>query len=147
MARGMSSPTGLEKNVRSAPGPFKWTEKGLKFFLRTPEGEGCAVSPDRRVHVYNILAAVGAGLALNLPLEAVVRGIEALQSIPGRLERVENEEGWTLVVELFHKPDALLKAMTSLKPYVKGRLITVFGCGGTGTGQTIRHGPPCRRAQ
>jgi UDP-N-acetylmuramoyl-L-alanyl-D-glutamate--2,6-diaminopimelate ligase len=63
-------------------------------------------------------------------MEAVVRGIEAVKSIPGRLERVENRRGLTLVVDYSHKPDALLKAMTSLKPYVKGRLITVFGCGG-----------------
>jgi UDP-N-acetylmuramoyl-L-alanyl-D-glutamate--2,6-diaminopimelate ligase len=104
---------------------------GLTFRLRTPAGETVIRSPlIGDFNVYNILAAAGAGLALNLPLEAVVRGIEALQSIPGRLERVENRRGLTLVVDYSHKPDALLKAMTSLKPYVKGRLITVFGCGG-----------------
>jgi UDP-N-acetylmuramoyl-L-alanyl-D-glutamate--2,6-diaminopimelate ligase len=105
--------------------------KGLRFRLRTPAGETVVRSSlIGDFNVYNILAAAGAGLALNLPLEAVVQGIEALKAIPGRLERVENRRGLTLVVDYSHKPDALLKAMTSLKPYVKGRLITVFGCGG-----------------
>ena len=104
---------------------------GLRFRLATPAGESVVQSPlIGDFNVYNILAAAGAGLALNLPLESVIRGIESLQSIPGRLERVENRKGLTLVVDYSHKPDALLKAMTSLKPYVKGRLITVFGCGG-----------------
>jgi UDP-N-acetylmuramoyl-L-alanyl-D-glutamate--2,6-diaminopimelate ligase len=81
-------------------------------------------------NVYNILAAAGAGIAMNLPFEDVVQGIEALKSVPGRLERVENRRRLTLVVDYSHTPDALLKAMKSLKPYVKDRLITVFGCGG-----------------
>jgi UDP-N-acetylmuramoyl-L-alanyl-D-glutamate--2,6-diaminopimelate ligase len=105
--------------------------KGLRFRLITPAGETMVRSSlIGDFNVDNILAAAGAGLALNLPLETMVRGIEALKSIPGRLERVENQRGLTLVVDYSHKPDALLKAMTSLKPYVKGRLITVFGCGG-----------------
>jgi UDP-N-acetylmuramoyl-L-alanyl-D-glutamate--2,6-diaminopimelate ligase len=105
--------------------------KGMRFRLRTPGGESLIRSPLMGdFNVYNILAAAGAGLALNLPLEAIVRGVEALKSIPGRLEQVENRRGLTLVVDYCHTPDALFKAMTSLKPYVKGRLITVFGCGG-----------------
>ena len=105
--------------------------RGMKFRLRTPAGDAVVRSPlIGDFNIYNILAAAGAGLALNLPMEGVVRGIEAVKSIPGRLERVENRRGLTLVVDYSHKPDALLKAMTSLKPYVKGRLITVFGCGG-----------------
>jgi UDP-N-acetylmuramoyl-L-alanyl-D-glutamate--2,6-diaminopimelate ligase len=105
--------------------------KGLTFRLRTPAGEAVIRSSlIGDFNVYNILAAAGTGLALNFPLEAIVRGVEALKSIPGRLERVENRRGLTLVVDYSHTPDALLKAMTSLKPIVKGRLITVFGCGG-----------------
>jgi UDP-N-acetylmuramoyl-L-alanyl-D-glutamate--2,6-diaminopimelate ligase len=122
---------GLGKESQIGAHTVEMDTKGLKFRLKTPAGEAVVQSPLMGdFNVYNILAAAGAGIALNLPLEAVVRGIEALPSIPGRLERVENRKGLTLVVDYSHKPDALLKAMTALKPYVKGRLITVFGCGG-----------------
>jgi len=122
---------GLGKECQVSADAVGVDGKGLRFRLRTPAGQAVIRSPligDFNVH--NILAAAGAGLALNLPLETVVRGIEALKAIPGRLERVANGRGLTLVVDYSHTPDALLKAMTSLKPYVKGRLITVFGCGG-----------------
>jgi UDP-N-acetylmuramoyl-L-alanyl-D-glutamate--2,6-diaminopimelate ligase len=122
---------GLGKECQISADAVQMNTRGLKFRLRTPAGEAVVRSPlIGGFNVYNILAAAGAGLALNLTLEAVARGVEALQSIPGRLERVENRRGLTLVVDYSHKPDALLKAMTSLKPHVKGRLITVFGCGG-----------------
>jgi UDP-N-acetylmuramoyl-L-alanyl-D-glutamate--2,6-diaminopimelate ligase len=122
---------GLGKECQVSADSVRMDKKGIRFRLRTPSGEAVIRSTlIGEFNVLNILAAAGAGLALNLPLEAVVRGIEALKSIPGRLERVENRKGLTLVVDYSHKPDALLKAMTSLKPHVKGRLITVFGCGG-----------------
>ncbi len=131
MTRAKILTYGLGKECQVNADAVLMDGKGLTFRLRTPAGEASVRSSlIGDFNVYNILAAAGAGLALNLPLEAVVRGIEALQSIPGRLERVENRRGLTLVVDYSHKPDALLKAMTSLKPHVKGRLITVFGCGG-----------------
>jgi len=122
---------GLGKECQVSADAIQMDSNGLKFRLRTPAGEGVVRSPligDFNVH--NILAAAGAGIATNLPFEAVVQGIEALNSVPGRLERVVNRKGLTLVVDYSHTPDALLKAMTSLKPYVQDRLITVFGCGG-----------------
>ncbi len=122
---------GLGKECQVSADAIQMDRNGLKFRLRTPAGERVVRSPlIGDFNVYNILAATGAGIALSLPIEAVVQGIEALKSVPGRLERVENRKGLTLVVDYSHTPDALLKAMKSLKPYVKDRLITVFGCGG-----------------
>jgi UDP-N-acetylmuramoyl-L-alanyl-D-glutamate--2,6-diaminopimelate ligase len=122
---------GLGKECQVSADAIQMDRNGLKFRLRTPAGEAVVRSPlIGDFNIYNILAAAGAGIAVNLPFEAVVRGIETLKSVPGRLERVENRKGLTLVVDYSHTPDALLKAMTSLKPYVKDRLITVFGCGG-----------------
>jgi UDP-N-acetylmuramoyl-L-alanyl-D-glutamate--2,6-diaminopimelate ligase len=122
---------GLGKECQVSADAIQMDRNGLKFRLRTPAGEGVVRSPlIGDFNVYNILAAAGAGIAMNLPFEDVVQGIEALKSVPGRLERVENRRRLTLVVDYSHTPDALLKAMKSLKPYVKDRLITVFGCGG-----------------
>jgi UDP-N-acetylmuramoyl-L-alanyl-D-glutamate--2,6-diaminopimelate ligase len=122
---------GLGQGCEVAAEAIQRDRNGLTFRLRTPAGEGVVRSPlIGDFNVYNILAAAGAGIALDLPFRTVVEGIEALKVVPGRLERVENRKGLTLVVDYSHTPDALLKAMTSLKPYTKGRLITVFGCGG-----------------
>jgi UDP-N-acetylmuramyl-tripeptide synthetase len=57
-------------------------------------------------------------------------GIANLKRVPGRLERVPNRAGLSIIVDYSHKPDALSKALNNLRPFVKKRLITVFGCGG-----------------
>ena len=80
----------------------------------------------------NLTLAVGIGEALRLPHEAIKRGLEAVRGVHGRLDRVEEAEveGYAVVVDYAHTPDALERAMDALKPLKRGRLITVFGCGG-----------------
>jgi len=82
-------------------------------------------------NIYNIMAAIGVALALEVPEVSICRGIEALSCVPGRMERIENEKGLEIFVDYAHTPDALERALTVLRPLRgKGRLITVFGCGG-----------------
>ena len=78
----------------------------------------------------NIMGAVGAGFALGLPAEAVFRGIQQLKSVPGRLEKVENNLGISIVVDYAHTPDALEKVLGAVRPLTQSRVLTVFGCGG-----------------
>ena len=82
------------------------------------------------INIYNILAASAAALSLHVDLDAIAEGIEKLEMVPGRLELVKSPSALALVVDYAHTPDALLKALTTLRPIVQGRLITVFGCGG-----------------
>jgi UDP-N-acetylmuramoyl-L-alanyl-D-glutamate--2,6-diaminopimelate ligase len=104
---------------------------GLKARLVTPLGDvDIRSSLIGKVNIYNILAASAAALSLNVSLEAVSEGIGRLGTVPGRLELVKNQSALSLVVDYAHTPDALLKALTNLRPIVDGRLITVFGCGG-----------------
>jgi UDP-N-acetylmuramoyl-L-alanyl-D-glutamate--2,6-diaminopimelate ligase len=104
---------------------------GLKAKLITPVGlKAIRSSLMGQINIYNLLAAAAAALSLNINLNEVAEGIEAVKVIPGRLELVENNRGLTLVVDYAHTPDALLKTLRTLRPLVKGRLITVFGCGG-----------------
>ncbi|MGD2126521.1 MAG: UDP-N-acetylmuramoyl-L-alanyl-D-glutamate--2,6-diaminopimelate ligase [Desulfobacteraceae bacterium] len=104
---------------------------GIRARLITPAGERAIRSAlIGHYNIYNILAAAAAALSLNIDLDSVAQGIEGLKVVPGRLERVQNSRALTLVVDYAHTPDALLKALEALKPYVEGRLITVFGCGG-----------------
>ena len=104
---------------------------GLKARLTTPVGEvDIRSSLIGEINIYNILAASAAAISLNVVLDAVADGIERLERVPGRLELVKNQSGLNLVVDYAHTPDALLKTLTTLRPIVDGRLITVFGCGG-----------------
>jgi UDP-N-acetylmuramoyl-L-alanyl-D-glutamate--2,6-diaminopimelate ligase len=78
----------------------------------------------------NILAGAAAAFAMGIEPDAIVRGIAALKTVPGRLEKVENERGVTVLVDYAHTPDALERALKLLRPLTPGRLIAVFGCGG-----------------
>ena len=82
------------------------------------------------INLENILAAAGTAWALGAAPEAIVSGLARLERVPGRLERVPNGLGVTLVVDYAHTPDALDKVIRALRPLTRGRLITVFGCGG-----------------
>ncbi len=82
------------------------------------------------INLENILAAAAAGFALGLDPSAIARGVGALKKVPGRLEKVENGRGVTVLVDYAHTPDALERALQLLKPLTKGRLVAVFGCGG-----------------
>ncbi len=83
-----------------------------------------------RFNLYNILAAVAAGVALGLPLEAIRDGIEGDVRVPGRLERVENDRRVTVLVDYAHTGDALENVLRTVAEIATGRIITVFGCGG-----------------
>lgn len=105
--------------------------KGLSAKLLTPSGTAeIRSSLIGEINVYNILAAAGAALASGVRIELIEKGINRLKNVPGRLEPVENTAGIPIIVDYSHTPDALLKAQKNLRAFVKGRLITVFGCGG-----------------
>lgn len=83
-----------------------------------------------RFNLYNILASVAAGVGLGLPLKAILDGIEGNVRVPGRLERVNNDCGVTVLVDYAHTGDALENVLKTVAEIATGRIITVFGCGG-----------------
>ncbi|MGA9116141.1 MAG: UDP-N-acetylmuramoyl-L-alanyl-D-glutamate--2,6-diaminopimelate ligase, partial [Bacteroidota bacterium] len=86
-----------------------------------------------RFNAGNILAAFAAGIALGVAPEAIREGIRSVPSVRGRMERIPAPAGWTAVVDYAHTPDALenvLGTLRGLAPRGRGRIITVFGCGG-----------------
>lgn len=104
---------------------------GIRGTLATPAGSiEFASRLTGRFNLSNILAAAAAGIALNLPLEAIGKGIQKLANVPGRMERVENRRGVTCLVDYAHTGDALENVLSTLKEVAEGRIITVFGCGG-----------------
>jgi UDP-N-acetylmuramoyl-L-alanyl-D-glutamate--2,6-diaminopimelate ligase len=80
--------------------------------------------------VSNALVAAGLCIASGSDPAPVFAALEKLEGAPGRLERVGEKDGAPVFVDYAHKPDALDKALSALRPFVAGRLIVVFGCGG-----------------
>ena len=78
----------------------------------------------------NALVAAGIAIAAGGAPGDVFAALETLEGAPGRLERVGERNGAPILVDYAHKPDALEKALRALRPYARGRLIVVFGCGG-----------------
>ena len=83
-----------------------------------------------RHNVYNALAAAALAAAVDVPRDAIERGLNTLRSVPGRLQRVSVLPGVEVFVDYAHTPDALHNAAGVLRPLCAGRLIIVFGCGG-----------------
>ncbi len=81
-------------------------------------------------HAYNCLIAAAVGLAYGIDLPTVVRGLEAVDYVPGRLERIECGQPFGVFVDYAHTPDALAGSLQTLREVVEGRLICVFGAGG-----------------
>jgi UDP-N-acetylmuramyl-tripeptide synthetase len=81
--------------------------------------------------VSNILAAVAAATALDLPIAAVEKGLAELEAVPGRFEMVSgSNDNIAVVVDYAHTDDALKNLLETARPLAQSRLITVFGCGG-----------------
>jgi UDP-N-acetylmuramoyl-L-alanyl-D-glutamate--2,6-diaminopimelate ligase len=114
------------------PGPLSLSFAGLEFDARTPRGAVHVRSPLMgRPNVYNILAAVGATAALGVPLEAIARGVERLEGVPGRFERASSaDDDIMVIVDYAHTDDALRNLLEMARPLGARRLITVFGAGG-----------------
>jgi UDP-N-acetylmuramoyl-L-alanyl-D-glutamate--2,6-diaminopimelate ligase len=112
------------------------TPRGTRFQLVTPSETIAMWSPlIGRVNIYNALAASAAGYARDCSAEAVAKGIFDLASVPGRFERVDCGQPFTVVVDYAHTDDALRNLTALAREFVdraglKGKVITVFGCGG-----------------
>jgi len=83
-----------------------------------------------RFNVQNLLAAFGASLALGIPPETALAGLRSLHGVPGRLERVDAGQDFTVVVDYAHTDDALKNLLETVRELAPRRIITVFGCGG-----------------
>ena len=82
-----------------------------------------------RHNVSNALAAAACCKRLNIGMEAIAEGLSSVH-VEGRLERIGNFRGADLFVDFAHTPDGLEKSLTALRKYARGKLVTVFGCGG-----------------
>jgi UDP-N-acetylmuramoyl-L-alanyl-D-glutamate--2,6-diaminopimelate ligase len=113
------------------PVELKSDVSGLRGRLRFKGGQLDFSSPlIGTANLQNIMGAVGVGGCLELPADVIAKGIHRLSAVPGRLEKVENDLGVSVLVDYAHTPDALEKVLGAVRPLTQRRLLTVFGCGG-----------------
>src|SRR5438105_705878 len=123
---------GLESDADITTKKFQLSFEGLNFTAHTPSGKLQAASRlVGRINVYNLLAAIGAAQALGFSNEIIEKGIQNLESVSGRFQRVDLGQAFLVIVDYAHTDDALenlIRTARELNP--KGRIITLFGCGG-----------------
>ena len=112
------------------------TPRGTRFDMIGPQGKVAIFSPlIGRVNVYNILSAAAACSARGCSPDAVANGVAALTHVPGRFQRVDCGQPFTVVVDYAHTDDALRNLTSLAREFVArsgatARVITLFGCGG-----------------
>jgi UDP-N-acetylmuramoyl-L-alanyl-D-glutamate--2,6-diaminopimelate ligase len=135
-ARGRILTYGFSPDADVRTDQFDLSPRGLSYTATTPMGQVSIASPlVGRFHVYNTLAAIGAGLALGASLDNIAQGIRDCHTVAGRFEQVTlddgRELGFTVIVDYAHTDDALKNVLQTAREVAgSGRVIAVFGCGG-----------------
>ena len=106
---------------------------GVRGILHTPKGEMAFNSPlVGQFNLANLLAAVGTALYLGVELQVLVDSLPQFAGVPGRMERVQltPEQDISVIVDYAHTPDSLENLLKAARPFISGKMICVFGCGG-----------------
>ena len=120
-----------ERGGDVTPASVELDERGIRGTLATPRGELAFASPLLgHFNLLNLLAAVAAAEALELPHEAVAEGIARQKPLLGRMEPVERGQPFPVYVDYSHTDQALEAALRSLRELSDRRIVVVFGCGG-----------------
>lgn len=122
---------GLFSDADLKAADFNLSETGTTFTLHY-QGKAHPVSIPHvgRFNIYNVLAALSALIASGYKLETLIPLLKNAPTVKGRLEPVPNPMNLKIFVDFAHKEDALVNVLETLSEFKKGRLITVFGCGG-----------------
>ncbi len=124
--------TGLSERADVRPsGDIGHEITGLSFPVVTPSGTLVAKSPLMGRHnIYNILSAIGIGTAFGFTSDDIARGIKNMKAVPGRMEKIDEGQSFSVLVDYAHTEDALVRLLEALREVAPKRVITLFGCGG-----------------
>ncbi len=105
--------------------------EGSRFALATAQGEVPVDLPIAGLYnVQNALAAAAAALGAGVDLEAIAAALEDAPAPPGRFERVDRGQPFSVIVDYAHTPDGIAKLLGAVRAITPGRILIVFGCGG-----------------
>jgi UDP-N-acetylmuramoyl-L-alanyl-D-glutamate--2,6-diaminopimelate ligase len=133
---------GLQPAARLRATQIQMGKDGSLFMIEAPERTfPCRLPLIGRHNIYNALAAVGAGLALNVDVLKIQAALNAIGAVPGRLEMIDLGQPYGVYVDYAHTDDALKNVLSTLREITPKRLLVAFGCGGNrDTGKRSRMG-------
>ena len=107
-------------------------ERGVSFTLnlRKLHTERIHLLLTGMFNVYNAMTAAACALILGVSLEDIRKGLEAVVSVPGRVEMLDTKTPYRMILDYSHSPDALSNILRTVREFCRGQLILVFGCGG-----------------
>ena len=132
VAKGLVMTTGIESESADLRAEnISVTAEGVSYTLDY-EGRQYPVKLNipGRFSIYNSLGAIGACLLNGIKMEDILKGLSLNEGVPGRFQSVPNNLGITAIVDYAHTPDGLENILETAHEFAKGRIITVFGCGG-----------------
>jgi len=123
---------GLDETAQVSASRIRVGTSGIDFVLVLPDHKPTAVKPNLMggFNLYNALAAVACTWGLGVEPETIVTGLEQLDGVPGRFERIDEGQDFTVIVDYAHTPNALENVLRAARKLAPARLLCVFGCGG-----------------
>lgn len=122
---------GIEKAADYHAADIVISAAGVNYTLTCPEGTFNVTVPiPGKFTVYNTLAVIAAARSLNMPMNHIIETLAKVSGVPGRVQSFTSKEGYSVLVDYAHTPDGLENVLSTIKEFAKGRIITVFGCGG-----------------
>ena len=123
---------GLDETAQVSASRIRFGTSGIDFMLALPDHKPTAVKLNLMgsFNLYNALAAAACTWGLGVEPETIVAGLEQLDGVPGRFERIDEGQDFTVIVDYAHTPNALENVLQAARKLAPARLLCVFGCGG-----------------
>ena len=122
---------GLSRGADIKAENIKLSPSGSSFKVITPEGNiQLCTKLVGEFNVYNTLAAIAFAICNGIPLKTAKKALEKFEGVPGRMEKVQEGQDFTVIVDYAHTPDAFQKIFENIKKMTEGRIISVFGATG-----------------
>jgi UDP-N-acetylmuramoyl-L-alanyl-D-glutamate--2,6-diaminopimelate ligase len=133
---------GVEEPARLRATKIELSNTGSRFVVEAPERKFAVRLPlIGRHNIYNALAAIGAGIAMKIPLATIQASLNNLPAVPGRLQQIAAGQPFAVYVDYAHTDDAMRNVLGTLREITKGKLLLTFGCGGSrDTGKRAKMG-------
>ncbi len=123
---------GIREHADISAADIEICARDVEFDIATPIGYAhIAVPIPGLFNVFNAMLATGICIQLGIPLCAISEGLAAVAGVSGRMEALDTTGfPFSVILDFAHTPDGLINLLTSVREFAKGRIITVFGCGG-----------------
>ncbi|RQD73799.1 MAG: UDP-N-acetylmuramoyl-L-alanyl-D-glutamate--2,6-diaminopimelate ligase [Candidatus Syntrophonatronum acetioxidans] len=122
---------GIKKKADFMARDIQIKDEGVSFYLESPWArERVNLKLTGLFSVYNALAALAVAFVEGLNWQDSLNILESIAGVPGRFEKIEEGQDFTVIVDYAHTPDGLENVLSTVKEFARGQIITLFGCGG-----------------